>query len=159
MKIMKILVPVDFTEESELALEYAAMLTSKHPGATIYLLHVSPSLGEQEAQGFAGVGYLMEETQARTMLQEWLKRLPSGVPGISLFAKGRIPEAIERLCYEKSIDLVIITTRGRHRLQPLTPESTTEETVRVAPCPVLVLHRNAKTSVPYTASSPTTKEI
>lgn len=153
MKITNILVPVDFTEGSELALEYATMLTSNHPGATITLLHVSPSLAEQEAQGFAGVGYLMEETQAKTLLQEWLKKLPRGVPGIPLLAKGRIPETIERVCYEKSIDLVIITTRGRSGLQTPLPESTTEETVRVAPCPVLVLHRNPKTSVPYMATA------
>ncbi len=144
MKIVRILVPVDFSKGSELAFDWAMLLASKSRGATIYLLHVSPSKAEQKAQGFAGVGYLMEEEQAKKAMEESLKNLPGGVVGFSLFAKGRIPEVIEKLCQEKSIDLVIMTTRGRRGMEPLLPDSTTEETVRVAPCPVLVLHQNSK---------------
>ncbi len=145
MKIVRILVPVDFSKGSELALQWAALLAGKTRGTTIYLLHVSPSKVEQEGQGFAGMGYLMEEEEAKKTMEKWLKELPGGVVGFSLFAKGRIPEIIEKLCLEKSIDLVIMTTRGRRGMQTLLPDSSTEETVRVAPCPVLVLHQNSKT--------------
>ena len=145
MKIMRILVPVDFSKGSELAFEWAELLASKVSGATLYLLHVSPSKAELEAQGFAGVGYLMEEKEAKKSMEDWLKDLPGGVLGFPLFAKGRIPEVVEKICLEKSIDLVIMTTRGRRGTQIMLPNSTTEETVRVAPCPVLVLHQNSKT--------------
>ena len=145
MKNMKrILVPIDFSEGSKEALEWATMLAGKTQGLMIYLLHVSPSVEEQEAQGFAGVGCLMEESKAKQTMEEWLKEIPKHVPAFPLFAKGRTPEAIEQQCKEKSIDLVIMTTRGRRGMQMLLRDSTTEETVRVAPCPVLVLHRNPK---------------
>ena len=144
MKIMRILVPVDFTKGSELAVEWATLLASKVRGATIYLLHVSPSRAEEEAQGFAGMGYLMEKSEAKKLMSEWIKNLPRETLSFPLFMKGSIPEVIERVCMEKSIDLVIMTTRGRRGMQTLLPQSTTEETVRVAPCPVLVLHRNSK---------------
>lgn len=153
MNIMRILVPVDFSEESELALQWATTVAAKSRGATIYLLHVSPSVADPEAEGFAGVGYLMEETEAKKTMQEWLQNLPGDILGFPLFVKGRIPEAIERVCREKSIDLVIMTTRGRRGMRPLLPDSTTEETVRVAPCPVLVLHRNSKTHAGHTVAS------
>ena len=146
MKIMRILVPVDFSQGSELALEWATLLASKARGATIYLLHVTPSKAEEEAQGFAGVGYLMEKTEAKKLMSEWVKNLPPEILSFPLFMKGSIPGVVERVCQEKSIDLVIMTTRGRRGMQALLPHSTTEETVRVAPCPVLVLHRNAKTA-------------
>ncbi len=153
MKIVRILVPVDFSKGSELAFEWAMLLASKSRGATIYLLHVSPSKAKQEAQGFAGVGYLMEEKDAKKAMEESLKNLPGGVVGFSLFAKGRIPDVIEKICQEKSIDLVIMTTRGRRGMQVMRPDSTTEETVRIAPCPVLVLHQNSKTPVGKPAAS------
>lgn len=144
MKVNRILIPVDFTKGSQLALEWAILLASKARGTTIYLLHVSPSLAEQKAQGFAGVGILMEQKDAKRMMMEWIRDLPEDVIGFPLYSKGRIPDVIERVCLEKSIDLVIMTTRGRRGSQVLLPDSTTEETIRVAPCPVLVLHRNSR---------------
>ena len=145
VKIIRILVPVDFTQGSETALEWAAKLATKTRGATIYLLHVSPALRAQETQGFGGVGVLMEESEAKKLMKEWVKKLPKDVLAFPVFVKGRIPEAIERLCEQKSIDLVIMTTRGRRGTQRLLPESTTEEAIRIAPCPVLVLHMNPRT--------------
>ena len=140
MKILRILVPVDFSKESAFALEWAQMVAKKTPGATIYLLHVLPPT----AVGMGSVGYEMEKEEVEKKLEAIQNKLPDDLLSFLIQETGSIASVVAKVCTEKNIDLVVMTTRGRRGMKHFLPESTTEETVRLAPCPVLVLHLNAK---------------
>ena len=142
--ILRVLVPVDFSKESELAIKWAQWIVKEKTGATLYLLHALPLVGKPHS-GLANVGYDMELDAIKQRMKTWQNRLPEDLMSFPIFSSDRVPEAIARVCEERNIDLVVMTTRGRHGLTHVLEGSTTEETVRLAPCPVLVLHLNKKT--------------
>jgi nucleotide-binding universal stress UspA family protein len=139
-KILRILVPIDFSKESELALDWAMTVAGKTRGATIYLLHVLPLV----ATGLGSVAYKKEQEDVERKLTAVQRRIPTDIVSFPIIHRGHIPAAVVQACEEKDIDVVIMTTRGRLGLKHFLTESTTEETIRVAPCPVLVLHLNAR---------------
>ena len=59
-----------------------------------------------------------------------------------LYGEGPAAPEIARLCREQEIDLVVMVTHGRKGVSHLLMGSVAEETERLAPCPVLVLHLN-----------------
>jgi nucleotide-binding universal stress UspA family protein len=65
-------------------------------------------------------------------------------PGNVHAIKGRPFEEIRRLARAKSIDLIVVSTRGNTGLKHLLLGSTAERIVRYSPCPVLVVHPPAK---------------
>lgn len=127
-----------------MALEWAQAVTRNKVGATLYLLHVLPLEGKPEQSGMASTAYGMELAATREKMGVFQKRLPEDILSFPLYGTGPIAEAVAKVCEEKDIDLVIMTTRGRRGLTHILDGSVTETTVRVAPCPVLVLHQNQK---------------
>ncbi len=147
INILRILVPVDFSKESRYALDWAKLVASKTPGATLYLLHVLPPSPE----GMGTVAYKAEQEGIERKLQAVQDALPKEMLSFTMCEVGKIHEVIQRVCENKDINLVVMTTRGRRGLKHFLPESVTEETVRLAPCPVLVLHLNSKAPLAFTA--------
>jgi nucleotide-binding universal stress UspA family protein len=146
--ILRVLVPVDFSEESELAVEWAVRTVRNRSGATVYLLHALPLKEAPGQLGMGSVGYQMETEALQQKLKKWQERLPADVLSFTLLEPGRVAEVIARVCEKNPIDLVIMTTRGRRGMQRILEGSTTEEAIRLAPCPVLVLHLNQRTTTP-----------
>lgn len=146
LKILRILVPINFSKESSLAIDWAKMIAGQQTGATLYLLHVLPP----HPSGFGSVGYEIELEETGKRLEAERRQLGGKLLSFALMARGNIANAVARLCAEKDIDLVVMTTRGRRGFKHFLPESATEETIRVAPCPVLVLHLNSKNKSPKT---------
>ncbi len=140
LNVLRVLVPVDFSKESDLAMDWAQLVARKQRGATLYLLHVLPP----KAEGMGSVGYKAEEELVEKKLNALKKSLPEELLSFSIVEQGKVASVVARICEEKNIDLVVMTTRGRKGLKHFLPESLTEDTVRVAPCPVLVLHHNSK---------------
>jgi nucleotide-binding universal stress UspA family protein len=56
-----------------------------------------------------------------------------------IIVEGRPAEQIVNLLRSKSIDLVVMGSRGRGRVQQLLVGSTTEQVLASAPCSVLVV--------------------
>ena len=139
----KILVPVDFSEESAMALEWAVRLASSEQGASIVLCHVLKT-------AVAPVGPEMMMYDLEAMLREsaekdlarWQEKVPSSIESHTVLSKGRVSEEVTQICQKENIDLVVMTTHGRTGLSHWVVGSAAEETVRLAPCPVLVLHLN-----------------
>ncbi len=139
--VLRILVPTNFSSESTLALEWAMLLAQKKHGTTLYLLHVLP----EAATGMGSIGYEKEMEARKSKMEAFQKVIPGDVLYFSLYHQGRPAEIIEQVCKEKDIDLVVMTTEGRRGMSRILEGSITEEVVRVAPCPVFVLHQNTKT--------------
>ncbi|MDG2212539.1 MAG: universal stress protein [Verrucomicrobiota bacterium] len=132
----KILVPIDFSENSRKALNYA-LPYAKRMGADITLLNIAkPSLYEPDG--------LPEEihASAKKQLVGVAKDIPP--PYTCEIRVGSAYEEICRFAKEHAIDLIIISTHGYTGLKHCLLGSTTEKVVQHAPCPVLAVRRHER---------------
>jgi nucleotide-binding universal stress UspA family protein len=139
IQLKNILVPLDFSERSLKALDYAEPV-AKIFGAKITLLHViepptypiemaGKSLVEQESQSIA-TGTLEGICESK---------LHPDVTAEAIVRHGFVFETIIEVAREKKTDLIITTTHGYTGLQHMLSGSAAECVVRHAPCPVLVV--------------------
>jgi nucleotide-binding universal stress UspA family protein len=144
--IHRILVPVDFSEHSERALEEAIGLAKRFQ-AELHLLHcyqVYPA-------GAVGFPYdvALPESYERAVRESATARLSSwrekaSAQGIRVeqhlsvdFPSHGIVELAEKL----PADLIVIGTRGLSGVKHVLLGSVAERTIRHAPCPVLTIKR------------------
>lgn len=140
-RMKKILVPVDFSDCSKKALQYAIPLARQH-GAVLTLLHVVPpaySAGE-----YGGIDYAQLEASMRVSGDKELARLVAEeVRGeVSADSMVRVgPPVLEIIETAKTLpaDVIVISTHGRTGLKHVLLGSVAERVVRHAPCPVLVV--------------------
>lgn len=136
-----ILVPTDFSDYADQALEYATQL-AKALGARLTVLHVihlSPLvMGEMGAAGL--VPYLEDiEADAQQRLQAILDRVnQQGLQGDTAVVQGVPFQTIVDRAGTEGIDLIVMGTHGRTGLTHVLIGSVAEKVVRLAPCPVLV---------------------
>lgn len=162
LQVKRILVPVDFSGCSRLALEYATALAGQF-NAAMTLLHVA-EIGSPGYE-FGSTDFPKMETairqQALTELAglcgEQIRqsipievRVRSGWP----FTAGKRPAAeIVQAAEEWAVDLVVMGTHGHTGLDHVFLGSTAERVVRHAPCPVLVVRARRWESVERTERS------
>lgn len=143
--LKRILVPIDFSTCSKKALQYARPFAEQFH-AEIVLLHVS-SLNYMVAEGFGGVDLptLREDLirDAENQLAEILKSIESDQMTASLVVReGRAATEIVDLAKEENIDLIVMSTHGYSNIKHVLLGSVTENVVRHAPCPALVVREN-----------------
>jgi nucleotide-binding universal stress UspA family protein len=153
--ITKILVPTDFSDASEAALQYGRELAERF-GASLHVLHViqDPFTMPWAAEGLpVALGELLDEWQRGA----W-KRLHELVPdaaekGITVTTRIGSPfQEILSHAEEEGIDLVVMGTHGRGAVTHALMGSVAEKMVRKAPCPVLTVRsRVAKEAAPLVA--------
>jgi universal stress protein A len=141
-RLNKILIPIDFSDCSKRALEYA-MPFAKHFGAELNLLHVVepyPAVPEILPYDSKTIDDSRQELQR---IQKGLGdpiassvSLRSGTPHLEIAAAAR----------EGGADLIIIATHGRKGFSRFFLGSTTEKVVRYASCPVLIV-RNCESQL------------
>jgi universal stress protein A len=138
LHIKRILVPVDFSEPSKKALQYAITLAGEF-GAELSLLHV--------IQPYPIVPDLQTATPAlNAILQkdatENLEKLVATIKGVAVqqvIRWGSPAREIAAEAEKQDADLIIINTHGRTGLAHLFIGSVAEQVVRFAKCPVLTL--------------------
>jgi nucleotide-binding universal stress UspA family protein len=149
----RILVPTDFSEPADAALEYAKTLAEKF-GASLHLLHVFEDPFTTGA--FAAEMYVPVPLDTRDQLiAEATKHLGTRVPvgdSARFFATteivvGASAPTIVDYAMTKDIDLIVMGTHGRGGLAHLFLGSVAERVVRTAPCPVLTVHSPAAVAV------------
>jgi universal stress protein A len=144
-RIQKILVPVDFSGCSEKALQYAIPFAGQF-GAAIVLLHVL-QLNYIAGSEFGGVDFPLLESEMRQNSEKQLAALGTRVigskaPASTLVRAGRPVGEIVATARELEVDLIIMSTHGHTGLKHVLLGSTTENVVRYAPCPVLVVRQD-----------------
>ena len=146
----KILVAIDFSEQSDVAVERAHEFAAK-TGATITLLHA------WQMPLFAGPEILVYGPgETRASLQDYLSRAARTrleALRASLAARGFGEEirtelregdpATVILELAKDADLLVMGTHGRGALARFAMGSVAERVIRMAPCPVMTLKRAA----------------
>jgi nucleotide-binding universal stress UspA family protein len=146
-KLTKILVPIDFSDCSKKALQYAVPF-AKQFGATITLLHVVHVIyiGGPE---FAALDYPPIEVDLRKSAEKQLAELAATevqlqAAGGTLVRIGQEVVEIVGAAKELESDLIIISTHGRTGLNHVLMGSVAENVVRLAPCPVLVVREHER---------------
>jgi nucleotide-binding universal stress UspA family protein len=139
-QIQRILVPVDFSEQSKQALDYALFIAQRFD-AKLDVLHVWKIA---EYAGDAMVVLTRSEPEltlstylrgyADKMLTDFLHGLPHSK---RMLEEGDPASVIARVAREGEYDLVVMGTHGRTGLSHLMMGSVAEKVVRLAPCPVI----------------------
>jgi nucleotide-binding universal stress UspA family protein len=143
MKLAKILVPTDFSEHAQQALETAVSL-AKPFGAAIHLLHVVqlpvvPTL--PEAAPVVPVTFWQElREHAVRNLEKQKARLTAAGVRCEIEVIEDVPGfAISAAAERAGADLIAMGSRGLTGLKHALLGSVAERTVRTAPCPVLTV--------------------
>ena len=147
----RFLVPLDFSEYANQALEYAIHLASKLE-ARLTLLHVIQAL----PLGGVDMGLtlpftLLQDLEAKitSSMQAYLERVTAaGLEGEIIIVKGVPFQEILETAKTQQVDLIVMGTYGRTGLQRVLLGSVAEKVVRLAPCPVLVVRQPTVTVVP-----------
>ncbi len=139
--IQRILVPVDFSECSRKALRYAIPFATQF-GASLTLLYVTQI--NYAAGEFGMVDTPLMEGQVREAAEKAMAKLlheeiGNTVPASQQTRIGRPASEIAEAAKELDADLIIISTHGHTGLKHMFLGSVTENVVRIAPCPVLVV--------------------
>lgn len=145
-----ILVPIDFSDASDLALGAAGLLARQN-GAAVTLCHVfdPQPLGPRGTRGERGADQVMDESGVESKIHDELRRRgEEALDGIDIDTAVILhPNAAIGICdyaKEKGIDLIVLSTHGRTGLSHMLIGSVAEKVVRHAPCPVLTLRTSVK---------------
>jgi universal stress protein A len=140
-KLKKILVPIDFSDCSKKALQYAVPLAKEHKAA-ITLLYVVPTnyaLGEYGGIDYASIEAEMHVSGDKKLAQLAVDEVRDEVPADPIVRTGSPALEIISMAKSLSADLIVISTHGRTGLKHVLMGSVAEDVVRRAPCPVLVV--------------------
>jgi nucleotide-binding universal stress UspA family protein len=136
-----ILVPTDFGESAQRALDIAVDLANKY-GSTLVLLHVYevPAL-VYEGMIVSPVDLLTPVREAaERQFDEALGKLRSRVPRSKGFLTVGAPwQEILRAVADEGADLVVMGTHGRRGVHHVLMGSVAEKVVRMSPVPVLTV--------------------
>jgi len=141
--VKRILVPVDFSEHSKDALQYAADL-GRHFHAELLLVYVVESVGYPADLGYGQVNISAIEKDLSDRAKGELERLATKYAAGNLRITGHVHTGrpfveIIRAAKEFEADMIVIATHGHTGVEHMLFGSTAEKVVRKAPCPVLVV--------------------
>ena len=146
----KILLPTDGSEYANKAAKHAIQIASLN-GAELVVLNVIETsslvglpaedlivrikemLKEEGRKSLEEISKLAEESETKDECHKEIK--------LNLITEEGSPaDIIVKKIKEENIDLVVMGTSGKHGLDRFLLGSVTENVVRSAPCPVLVVH-------------------
>ena len=141
----KILVPIDFTDGSIKALDYATFLAGAL-SATLHLLHVV----EKPHLAVGGTPFLsfsspeLVDRLVRAADERMTALASARAPALQVEQASCVGvpyTEIVRYASENDIDVIVIGTHGRGEFTHLLLGSVAERVVRTAPCPVMTVRQ------------------
>ena len=166
MNIKRIVVPVDFSDHSLRALDFAADLAEPFGSELVVIFALEPMVNLMPDYGGAqssAVAELLD--QQRHTGQAELARMERryarrGITLRTLMPFGRPSQAIVDTARELKADLIIMATHGRSGVSRMLMGSVAERVVRTAACPVLTLHAgDARTAQRRSTKGPRVREL
>jgi nucleotide-binding universal stress UspA family protein len=138
----KILVPIDFSPSSHLALDAAAELGEKFR-SEIFLLNVIPAFPNVSLPDSIAQAQIIEEARQVSNDRFAVSQKSLGARGLTVRSSvevnndvvGAVLETVER----EKVDLIVITTHGLSGWYPNVFGSITEKILKLAACPILLL--------------------
>lgn len=162
----KILVPIDFSENSKNALRVAAEIACTS-GAALEMLHVNlASIYSTPLSEYVAVSnYVVEDRQYDETAAMELEKLKLELFTTPRFSKldisirvedGFLYSTVNNVATDDDVDLVVMGTKGASGLNEFLLGSNTEKVIRTAPCPVLAIPEHAKKFDPKIVLMPST---
>ena len=159
MNLNRILLPTDFSDTAEHALDYARDLAARF-GAGVHLLHV---ISDPTAHDWAGE---VEGLVVPDLLDKWkgeaerrLGEITLGdVETVRAIRVGHAFVEIIHYATDNAIDMIVMGTHGRGPVRHLLLGSVAERVVRKAPCPVLTVRQPGHSFKMPTPSGPQVQE-
>jgi universal stress protein A len=145
-----IMVPLDFSETSRLALDAAAVLARQNQaGLTVCHAFDPQALGPRGTKSEPAMDQMMKEGDVESTIHEALRHFAEEpLKGLevetAVIVSSNAAVGICDFAAEKDVDLIVMTTHGRTGLPHMLIGSVAEKVVRHAPCPVLTLRSKAK---------------
>ncbi|WP_026952325.1 universal stress protein [Algoriphagus mannitolivorans] len=139
---MKVLVPIDFSENSLKALEFAIFYAEKRNGRII-LVHVIEIVYDFASQASIAMESMHEEA-GESMKQLIKKHQSEGVEIEYRVEEGTASISIARIAEEEEASLIIMGTQGEAGINKVLFGSTAVNVIREANCPVLVVPGEAQ---------------
>jgi nucleotide-binding universal stress UspA family protein len=141
LRLQRILVPIDFSECSKKALEYALPLAREQQAALTLLYVVPPaySAGEYSGVDFAQLEASLCDGGQRELTKIAVNEVRGEVSADTLIKVGSPARQIVETARKLPADLIVISTHGRTGLKHVLMGSVAEHVVQRAPCPVLVV--------------------
>ena len=154
MQINQILVPTDFSDNAQHAVDYAVDL-AKRCSAKLHLLHtpVVPTyllMDLSYSPGPEAVTRILNDSQEA--LDAQAKAIAdAGVELFTAIREGTVHEVIRDYAKEHDVDLVVVGTHGRTGVSKLMYGSVTERVIKTVHTPILVVppggHEKPPTSI------------
>lgn len=158
LKIERILCPVDFSEFSARAYDYAHSL-ARHYDAKLFVLHIVRSITIDPTFLSSTVldkVYSQQAVDAKAQMAKLVAKQAGDPAQIELIVQmGFATDSILSFVKQNEIDLVVMGTHGRRGLDRLVTGSTTESILRKSHSPVLAVHEPERSFVsPQSADDP-----
>lgn len=138
---MKIIVPIDFSENSIKALEFAIFMADKKH-AKITLVHVMEVIYDFASQAATALDSMY--TDGEKMLEKLIEKYKaSGVEMDYKIVDGVASISVARIAEEIEATLIVMGTQGASGIKKALIGTTTVNLIREANCPVLVIPAQA----------------
>lgn len=143
-EIKKILVPVDFSENSQKILRTAVDFATRFK-AEVAIVFVVQSFDDYSGFFVPHMPIIQLEEELVKSAGEKMKSfvaetLDDSVPHTSTILSGDVVEEINRFAGEQKADLIVMGTHGYKGLDKILFGSVAEKIVKTAPCPVLTIN-------------------
>ncbi len=148
MRIQQILVPVDFSDSSKEAVDFAQTLAQKF-GAKLILLHAFEPPAPAVPSGFFDTAPLRAAARASAerlldAFRSQRANLDPNVPVAAVLVEQSPAPAIIEYAGQHSVDMIVLGSHGHTALRQLLLGGVAEKVVRHAPCPVLMVRPKEK---------------
>ena len=143
-EIKKILVPVDFSENSVKLLQHAVATAGKS-GARILVMYVVEGIDKYAGLSIPHISLAEVEKElvqsAETKMEYFLEEhIEPSVPHEGIVLNGDIVDEINKYAAKQDVDMIIMGTHGYKGLEKVLFGSVAERIVKTAPCPVLTFN-------------------
>jgi len=148
---MKILVPTDFSENANHAVEYAAKLANESNSSITLLNVITPTITSPGIRGVMAdevIAKMNEGIEALKKLVADLHVRYSNVKFNYILAEGDIPESIIQKGVTETPDLIVMGTLGATGIKRVLFGSNTVSVIQHSTVPVLAVPSGTKVSVP-----------
>ncbi len=139
----KILFCTDFSENSDIAFNYALNIAEGNPESELVIFHIVP---EPDAQFWKSYIYELDEVDSKAKAdidakveKAYLSRITKKTRYSIVMAVGRVNQKILETAAEKDADLIIMGRQGSSKLKTLFYGNTAGYVARKALCPVLII--------------------
>ncbi len=145
---MNILIPIDFSEISKNAVDFAYSLF-KNQACHVYLLYVIDGI-EKSKKVYAEIDKKENQSNRfyKSKLQETiqlfqLKHTPTQLKSHAITKAGRVVDSIKEEVEEKKIDLIVMGTTGSNQNNKMVLGSNTTDVINKVKCATFLVPQNA----------------